>query len=123
VSDLFVKYAVLLAFGLSLSACSGNGSCVFSSDAGYDFCKDYLGSEFNSSVAQNDCGGGINGPGTYQSDVCPTAGALGFCTVWGNSTAINYRYTYTAADGSGGVSTVTLLSACGVAGGTFSTTQ
>ncbi len=123
---LSMKCAVLLAFGLTMSACGGNGSCVFSSGAGYSYCKDYLGSDFNSSVAQNDCGGAMQGPGVYNSDSCPTAGAIGFCTVWPDSTAINYRYTYTAVDDgsdAGTVSAAAVQTACGVSGGTFSTTE
>jgi hypothetical protein len=121
----FMRYAFLLALGLSLSACNGSGSCVFPTGAGYDYCKDYLGSEFNTSVAQNDCTNGQPTVGTWSSGACSTAGALGFCTVWGYSTAINFRYTYTAVDdgSDAGATTLTVQTACGLSGGTFSTTE
>jgi hypothetical protein len=119
VNDLFVRYVMLLAVGLSGSACGGPGSCLLTTPgAGYDYCKDYLGTEFNSSVAQNDC---ATNNGKYQSGACSTAGALATCSV-GTGTANDYQYTYFAAGSSsdaGALSTVTLESACGVAGGTF----
>jgi hypothetical protein len=124
-SDHFMRYALFLALSLSMSACNGAGSCVFPSGAGYDYCKDYLGSEFNTSNAQNDCTNGQAVPGTWNSSACSTAGALGFCTVWGYSTAINFRYTYSAAndESDAGLNTGVVETACGLSGGTFSTTE
>jgi hypothetical protein len=121
----FMPYAIFLALGLSASACGGSGSCVFPSGAGYDYCKDYLGSEFNRSNAQNDCTNGQPTVGTWSSGECSTAGALGFCSIWPDSTAINFTYTYTAVnDGSdAGATVLTAQSACGLAGGTFTTAQ
>jgi hypothetical protein len=86
-------------------------------DGGYNYCQDFLGTEFNSSVAENTC---TVGNGTYSSDSCSTAGALGVCAI-GTGTADNYQYTYTLAPGSepGSVTMETLESACGIAGGTF----
>lgn len=115
----------LLAFGaiLPLAACGGPvGSCLFTTDAGYDYCEDFLGSEFSSNVAQNSCNGPANAilglpVGTYSSSPCSTAGSLGSCAI-GSGTADNYRYTYTPSGGTPPTATA-VESACGVAGGTF----
>jgi hypothetical protein len=99
-----------------MAACSGSaGSCLLTTSEGYDTCEDFLGTEYNSSAAQNACG---QGNGTYSSGPCSTAGALGICAV-GSGTADDYRYTYTPAADGGFVFPTTLESACGVAGGTF----
>jgi hypothetical protein len=103
---------------LCVEGCAGTGSCMFTTDAGYDYCQDFLGTEFNSSAAQNTCS---TGNGTYSSSPCSTAGALGVCAI-GAGTADNYQYTYTLPAGdadAGSVTTTTLRSACGIAGGTF----
>jgi hypothetical protein len=120
----FMRYALFLVLGLALSACGGSGSCVFPSGAGYDYCKDYLGSEFNRSNAQNDCTNGQPTVGTWSSGPCSTASALGYCSLWPDSTAINFTYTYTASnDGSPGApaGVGAVQTACGISGGTFST--
>lgn len=103
--------------GLCMEACGGNGSCIFTTDAGYDYCQDFLGTEFNASAAQNTCS---LGNGTYSSSPCSLVGALGICAI-GTGTADNYQYTYTLSAGAdpGSVTTTTLESACGIAGGTF----
>ncbi len=100
-----------------MAGCGNTGSCLFTTDAGYDYCQDFLGTEFNSSAAENTCS---VGDGTYSSSNCSTAGALGFCAI-GTGTADNYRYTYTLSPGAdaGSVSMTTLEGACGIAGGTF----
>ncbi len=107
--------AVPAVIGLSLAACGGPvGSCQVTTDAGYDYCQDFLGTEFNSSAAQNTCEAGN---GTYSSNDCSTAGALGTCFV-GSGTADDYQYTYTPTGGAT-VPQTTVESACGIAGGTF----
>jgi hypothetical protein len=119
---LTVRVAPLAAI-LSLAACGGPvGSCLFTTDAGYDYCEDFLGTELSSSVAQNTCTGPGNADlglpvGTYSSEACSTAGSLGTCAI-GSGTADDYRYTYTPAGGAR-PSAITVESACGVAGGTF----
>jgi len=115
---LFFRVALLSLAALPLSACGGAaGSCLFTQTAasGYDFCEDFLGSEFNASAAQNACAGG---DGAWSSDPCTTAGALGACAI-GSGAADDFRYTYYAAPGGSPPSAATLESACGVAGGTF----
>jgi hypothetical protein len=115
VRKLFMCLALPAAIGLSLAACGGPvGSCQFTTDAGYDYCEDFLGSEFNSSAAQNSCAGDS---GTYSSNSCSAAGTLGTCAI-GSGTADDCEYTYTSAGGEA-VSSTALQSACGVAGGTF----
>jgi hypothetical protein len=100
-----------------MGGCQGTGSCLFTTDAGYDYCQDFLGTEYNSSAAENTCS---VGNGTYSSSACSTVGALGVCAI-GTGTADNYQYTYTLSPGAdaGSVPTTTLESACGIAGGTF----
>jgi hypothetical protein len=112
-----LRWSLLIVVGLCLGGCGGAGSCLFSTDAGYNYCQDFLGTEFNASAAENTCS---VGSGIYSSNLCSTAGALGFCAV-GTGTADNYQYTYTLAPGAdaGSVPTTTLESACGLAGGTF----
>lgn len=118
---VLVRFLLRLTIGPLMSGCGGSvGSCLFTSTAssGYGYCEDFLGTEYNSSAAQNTCS---SGNGTYSSNACPTAGALGTCTV-GEGTADDYRYTYLPAGGAsdaGAVSTTVLESACGVAGGAF----
>jgi len=100
-----------------MGGCQGTGSCLFTTGAGYGYCQDFLGTEYNSSAAENTCS---VGNGTYSSSACSTVGALGICAI-GTGTADNYQYTYTLSPGedAGSVPTATLESACGIAGGTF----
>ena len=103
---------------LWMEGCGATGSCLFTTDAGYDYCENFLGSEYNYSVAQNTCS---PGNGTYSSAPCSSTGALGICAI-GAGTADNYTYTYTAANGgpdAGLVALTTLETACGIAGGIF----
>lgn len=120
---LFVRFALPVAVGLVSgpvgAACTGpTGSCLFTSDAGYDCCEEFLGTEFNSSVAANNCAAGN---GSYSPNPCSTAGALGTCEI-GSGTADNYQYTYTPAGGAA-PSVTTIKSACGVAGGRFTASR
>jgi hypothetical protein len=103
--------------GLCLEGCQGTGSCLFPTDAGYNYCEDFLGTEFNSSAAENTCS---VGSGTYSSSPCSPTGALGVCAI-GSGTADNYQYTYTLSAGvsDGTVTLMTVESACGIAGGAF----
>ncbi len=103
--------------GLATQGCRGTGSCFFTTDAGYDYCEDFLGTEFNYTAAENSCS---LGNGTYSSSPCSMTGALGVCAI-GTGTADNYQYTYTLSAGAdaGSVTTTTLESACGIAGGIF----
>ncbi len=101
-----------------MEGCAGTGSCLFTTDAGYDYCEDFLGSEFNYTAAENTCS---LGNGIYSSSPCSMSGALGVCAI-GTGTGDNYQYVYTLAGGeadAGSVTTTTLESACGIAGGTF----
>ncbi|HZD32007.1 MAG TPA: hypothetical protein VE779_10155 [Candidatus Angelobacter sp.] len=91
---------------------------MFTTAAGYNYCEDFLGSDYNYSAAQNTCS---LGNGTYSTSPCSTVGALGICAI-GTGTGDNYQYTYTLPGGetdAGSVTTTTLESACGIAGGTF----
>lgn len=112
-----MRWSWLIVVCLCVAGCQGAGSCLFTTDAGYNYCQDFLGTEFNSSAAENTCS---VGNGTYSSSPCSTAGALGVCAI-GTGTADNYQYTYTLAPGAdaGSVTTPTLESACGIAGGSF----
>jgi hypothetical protein len=115
VRTLFVPFALAVAVAASLADCGGPvGSCLFTTDAGYDYCEDFLGTEYNSSAAQNSC---ETGNGVYSSSDCTTAGALGTCLV-GSGTADDFRYTYTP-DGANSDAALEVESACGLAGGTF----
>jgi hypothetical protein len=110
--------SALVAALLTLSACAGaGGSCLLSSTAsdGYLICEDYSGTEYNQGIGKNSC---ETAGGVYSPDPCSTAGALGSCLVFIN-TAKEYAYTYLPS-GTGSASQVTLQSACGVAGGTYS---
>jgi len=100
-----------------MAGCGNAGSCLFTTDGGYDYCEDFLGTEYNSSAAENTCS---TGNGAYSSSPCSMAGALGVCAI-GTGTADDFRYTYTLPGGSdaGSVTSTTLESACGIAGGTF----
>jgi len=113
----FLRWSSLIVVGLCVQGCQGAGSCLFTTDAGYNYCEDFLGTEYNASAAENTCG---VGEGTYSSSPCSTENALGFCAI-GTGTADNYRYTYTLAPGAdkGSVTTTTLEGVCGIAGGTF----
>ena len=110
--------SALVAALLALSACAGaGGSCQLNATSadGYVACEDYLGTEYNQGIGKNTC---ETAGGVYSSDPCSTAGALGSCLVFIN-TAQEYSYTYLPS-GTGSASQVTLQSACGVAGGTYS---
>jgi hypothetical protein len=111
------RRSTLVVFGLLMAGCGETGSCLFTTDAGYDYCQDFLGTEYNSSAAENACG---TGGGTYSSSPCSTGAALGVCAI-GTGTADNYQYTYTLSGGGSdaGSVTMTVESACGIAGGTF----
>ncbi len=101
-----------------MEGCEATGSCLFTTDAGYDYCEDFLGTEYNYTAAQNTC---RLGNGAYSSSPSSMAGALGVCAI-GAGTADNYQYTYTLPGGGSdavSVTTITLESACGIAGGTF----
>jgi hypothetical protein len=116
--SFLVRCAVPLLSGLWLAGCQSTGSCLFTTGDGYDYCEDFLGTEFNASAAENTC---MDGDGGYASSPCSTAGALGVCFI-GTGTAQDYQYTYTLSDGGSGagpVTTTTVESACGIAGGTF----
>ena len=110
-----IGIAFLALSAASLTACERySGSCTFdASSAGYTYCEDFLGSEFNTSAAQSNC---ETAGGTYSLDACTTSGALGVCAV-GDNPALNYSYTYYASGS--GASATDLAVACGVAGGTF----
>jgi hypothetical protein len=115
---LFIRFA-LAVFGAGLSACAQTGSCQYMTSDGYDDCEDFLGTEYNASVAQSTC---ATGNGTYSAGDCPTAGALGTCAVEiGSGAAQNVRYTYyPASSPDAGIATVlTVETACGVSGGVF----
>jgi hypothetical protein len=85
---LWVRCALPVLLGLTTAACTGPvGSCLFTSDAGYDYCEDFLGTEFNSSAAENSC---ATGNGAYASSPCSIDGALGTCLV-GSGTAQDAR--------------------------------
>jgi hypothetical protein len=117
VRAFLLRWSLLIVVGLCVQGCQEAGSCLFTTDAGYNYCQDFLGTEYNSSAAENSCS---VGKGTYSSSPCATAGALGVCAI-GTGTADNFQYTYTLAPGSdaGSVTTTTLESACGSAGGKF----
>lgn len=114
---------------LGIAACNGvndplaldqsTGSCHYTTSAGYDYCEDFLGTEYNQSVAQNTC---ATGNGTWSSSGCPSEGAIGTCAVEiGSGNAQNVRYTYHANSNSdaGPATMLTVETACGLAGGTF----
>jgi len=113
-----VRCAWLTFIALWMEGCAPTGSCLFTTDAGYDYCEDFLGTEYNHTAAENACS---VGNGAYSSSPCSTAGALGVCAI-GTGTADNFQYTYTVPageSGAGSVTTTTVESACGIAGGTF----
>jgi hypothetical protein len=116
--SFFLRCSVLIFFGLWMEGCQAIGSCLFTTDAGYNYCEDFLGTEYNHTAAENACS---TGNGAYSSSPCSMAGALGVCAI-GTGTADNYQYTYTVPAGesdAGSVTTATVESACGIAGGTF----
>jgi hypothetical protein len=109
---------LLVLAALSFSACQPVGSCLFTTSDGYDYCEEFLGTEYNGSAAQNTC---EDEDGGYSQSPCSTVGALGTCGI-GTGTADDIQYIYTAASGgsdAGPVTTLILESACGVAGGVF----
>ena len=110
--------AALVAGLLMVSACAGaGGSCLLDATSadGYVICEDYSGTEFNQGIGKNTC---ETSGGVYSSDICSTKGALGTCVVFINA-AQDYTYTYLPS-GTGSASQITLQSACGTAGGTYS---
>lgn len=116
--SFLARCSLLIFFGLWTEGCASAGSCLFTTDAGYDYCEDYLGTEYNHTSAEFACS---TGNGAYSTSPCSTAGALGVCAI-GAGTADNYQYTYTVPGGESGagpVTTTTVESACGIAGGTF----
>ncbi len=121
-------YRLGIVLAAALSACNGldqpftagnaTGSCQYTTTDGYDYCEDFLGSEYNQSIAQNTC---TTGNGTWSADACSQSAALGICAIpIGNNDAQNIQYTYYVSHGSGApASTLTVETACGVAGGVF----
>jgi len=140
-----IKLAVLVAGLLGVSACNGDlgypglfngsaGSCAYPpGSGGYNVCEDFLGTDYNSEVGNSLCSNVIMG--TWSGDPCPTAGALGTCSVvpmaTGDSQTVRYTYTYSSHGdggpytdaGAGGATTLTAETACGVAGGVFTAPQ
>ena len=115
----------------SLSACNGlnlpftvgnaTGSCRYTTSDGYDYCEDFLGNEYNQSVAQNDC---ATGNGAWSSSTCSTAGAIGTCAIAigsGDSQNVEYTYYVDNSSDTGPATPLTVETACGLAGGTFAT--
>jgi hypothetical protein len=113
---------------LAMSACNGvndpfalddsTGSCRHTTSDGYDYCEDFLGTEYNQSVAQNTC---ATGNGTWSSNTCSGSGAVGTCAIPIGGNAQNIQYTYFANNSSatGPATALTVETACGLAGGTF----
>jgi hypothetical protein len=100
-----------------MAACGGSssgGSCTFSDpSAGSVSCEDFVGAGYTSALVQADCS---KGNGTYASTACPTAGALGTCSLFGG-TPEQAKSTYYATDA--GPSTTAEQSACASEGGTW----
>jgi hypothetical protein len=101
---------------LPIAACGGlsssGGSCSFS-ESGFGSCEDFVGAGFTSSIIQADC---TKGNGTYSTNACPTAGALGTC-VLESGTPAQARITYYATDA--GSSTTIEQMACTEENGTW----
>lgn len=95
------------------------GSCQYATTDGYDYCEDFLGDEYNQSVAQNAC---ATGNGTWSPDACSTQGALGTCAVQigtGDSQNVQYTYYPNGSSDAGVATALTAETACGLAGGSF----
>jgi hypothetical protein len=123
----FFAISPAAAFFLWMAGCNGlnepfsfdnaTGSCQYTTPDGHDSCEDFLGSEYNQSVAQNAC---ATGNGTWSPNACATAGAVGTCAVdIGSAAAQNVQYTYYADPGAGPATVLAAETACGLLGGTF----
>ncbi len=124
----FFRIASAAALALTLSSCDGSndvfsthqatGSCLFTTTDGYDYCEDFLGTEYNQSIAQNTC---RTGNGTWSLDACPAQGAIAVCAVPLGGETRNFQYTYSVASGGSAGADLTLKTEthCGLAGGTF----
>ena len=115
-THLFASIAACL---LTTSACRDVGSCLYPAAGGFAYCEDFLGNEYNQSVTQNTCS---EGSGAWSAKPCSSAGALGTCTVpitAGQAQNVLYTY-YARGDATTPPATaLTVETACGVSGGSF----
>jgi hypothetical protein len=132
------KFVLLTAGLLMAAACDqgllgypgvftgSTGSCAYPESGGIVACEDYLGTDYDTQLAQSLCANVALG--TWSQSSCATAGSLGSCMVVpdGTGDSQTFQYTYVAqADPDSGVTgnALNAQTACGVAGGVFSPAQ
>ena len=115
---LNMKTFALVAL-LGTAACYDTGSCFVTTTDGYNYCEDYLGTEYNQSVTKDNC---TAVSGSWSAKACSHAGALGTCTVVVADTgnAQNVLYTYYVSSSGAAATAANVETACGLVGGAFS---